>query len=130
MIVGLYIVPNVHISVQKKEDLNYHIAKHHAPKDTKLSTISTVCLEEFPSVYSLQQPEGRKHGTSTKVGTKSSGKRKEILDSEELEKDNEQLQQELSACQHFLTILKWKMGDIKCSTSSSPSSILMKLIKS
>ena len=29
----------------------------------------------------------------------------------------------------FLTILRWKTGDIKCSISSCPSSILMKLIK-
>ena len=33
---------------KKKEDLNYHLAKHHAPKDIKLSTLCTVCLEEFP----------------------------------------------------------------------------------
>ena len=57
---------------QKKEDLNYHLAKHHAPKDVKLSTVCTVCLEEFPTFYSLQQHKRRKHGTSTKVGTKSS----------------------------------------------------------
>ena len=131
VIMGLYFVPNVHISVQKKkEDMNYHIAKHHAPKDTKLSTVCTVCLEEFPSFYSLQQHRRRKHGTSSKVGAKSSEKLKEVLESEELEKHNEQLQQELSACQHFLAILRWEMGDIKCSTASCPSSILMKFIKS
>ena len=81
--------------------MKYHIAKHHAPKDTKLSTVCTLCLEEFPSFYSLQKHRRRKHGSSTKVGTKSSEKIKEVLESEELEKDNEQLQQELSACQHF-----------------------------
>ena len=80
--------------------MNYHIATHHAPKDTKLSTMCTECLEEFPNFYSLQQYKRRKHGTS-KVGTKSSEKLKEVLESEELEKDNEQLQQELSACQHL-----------------------------
>ena len=61
----------------------------------------TVCLEEFPSFYSLEQHKRRKHGTSTKVGTKSSEKLKKVLESEEMEKDNEQLQQKLSACQHF-----------------------------
>ena len=90
-----------HFSTKKKEDMNYHIAKHHANMDTKLSTMCTVCLEEFPSFYSLQQHKRRTHGTSKKVGTKSSEKLKEVLESEELEKDNEQLQQELSACQHF-----------------------------
>ena len=35
------------------------------------------------------------------VGTNSSETLKEVLESEELKNDNEQLQQELSACQHF-----------------------------
>ena len=90
--------------------MNYHIAKHHAPKDTKLSTMCTVCLEELPSFYSLQQHKRRKHGTSTKVETKSSEKLKEVLESEELEKDNEQLQQELSACQHFFDDTEMENG--------------------
>ena len=63
---------------QKKEDLNYHLAKHHATKDVKLKTVFTVCLEQFPISYSLQQRTRRKYGTSTKVGTKSSEKLKEI----------------------------------------------------
>ena len=86
---------------KKEEDLNYHLAKHHAPKDVEPSTVCTVCLEEFPSVYSLQQHKRRNHGTYTKVGTKPSEKLKEVLESEELDQSNEQLQQELSACQHF-----------------------------
>ena len=65
-----------HLCTKKREDMNYHIAKHHAPKDTKLSTMCIVCLEEFSSFYSLQQHKSRKHGTSTKVGTKSSEKLK------------------------------------------------------
>ena len=36
-----------HFSTKKKEDMNYDIAKHHAPKDTKLSTVCTVCLRSF-----------------------------------------------------------------------------------
>ena len=35
---------------KKKEDLNYHLAKHHAPKDAKFSTVCTVCLEDFPKL--------------------------------------------------------------------------------
>ena len=91
----LYCPKCPHFCTKKKEDMNYHIAKHHAPKDTNLRTMCTVCLEEFPSFYSFQQNTRRKHGTSTKVGTNSSEKRKEVLESEEQEKDNEQLQQEL-----------------------------------
>ena len=32
---------------KKKEEFNYHLAKHHAPKDVKLSTVCTICLKEF-----------------------------------------------------------------------------------
>ena len=111
VIVGLYHVQNVlTFFTKKKEDLNYHLAKHHAPKDVKLSTVCTVCLEEFPSFYSLRQHKRRKRGTSTKVGTKSSEKLKEVLESEELDLNNEQLQQELSACQHFFDDTEMENG--------------------
>ena len=90
--------------------MNYHIAKLHAPKDTKQSIVCTVCLEEFPNFYSLQQHRRRKHGTSTKVGTKLSEKLKEVPESEELEKDNEQLQQDFSACQHFFDDTEMENG--------------------
>ena len=88
-------------TLKRKEDLNHHLAKHHAPQDKKLSTVCTICLEEYPSFYSLQQHKRRKHGTLTKVGNKSSKSLKKVLKSEELDKNNEQLKQELSACQHF-----------------------------
>ena len=67
-------------------------------------------MEEFPSFYSLQQHKRRKHGTSTKVGTKSSENLKEVLESEELDRNNEQLQQELSACQHFFDNTEMENG--------------------
>ena len=67
-------------------------------------------MEEFPSFYSLQQHKRRKHGTSTKVGTKSSESLKEVLESEELDRNNEQLQQELSACQHFFDNTEMENG--------------------
>ena len=99
-----------HFYTKRKEDLNYHLAKHHAPQEKKLSTVCTICLEEFPSFYSLQQHKRRKHGTSTKVGTKSSESLKEVLESEELDRNNEQLQQELSACQHFFDNTEMENG--------------------
>ena len=99
-----------HFYTKGKEDLNYHLAKHHAPQEKKLSTVCTICLEEFPSFYSLQQHKRRKHGTSTKVGTKSSENLKEVLESEELDRNNEQLQQELSACQHFFDNTEMENG--------------------
>ena len=82
---------------EMKEDLNYHPAKRHAPKDVKPSTMCTMCLQELQSFYSLKKHK-RKPGTLTKVGTKSSEKLKEVLETEELDQDHEQLQQELSAC--------------------------------
>ena len=100
MLVGLYIVPSVHIS-KVKEDLNYHLAKHHAPQDKKLITLCAICLEEFPSFYSLQQYKRRQQGTSLKVGTKSSERLKKKLESKELYENNKKLQQELSACKNF-----------------------------
>ena len=90
--------------------MNDYLAKHHAPQDKKLSTVCTICLEEFPSFYSLQQHKRRKHGTSTKVGTKSSGSLKEVLESEELDKNSEQLQEELSACQQFFDSAEMENG--------------------
>ena len=99
-----------HFYTKRKEDLNYHLAKHHAPQEKKLSTVCTICLEEFPSFYSLQQHKRRKHGKLTKVGTKSSENLKEVLESEELDRNNEQLQQELSACQHFFDNTEMENG--------------------
>ena len=63
-----------------------------------------------PSFYFLQQHNRRKHGTSTKVGTRSSESLKEVLESEELDKNKEQLQQELSACQHFFDNTEMENG--------------------
>ena len=102
------ICPNFY--TKKKEDLNFHLAKHHAPKDIKPSTVCTVCLEKFSGFYSLQQHKRRKHGTSTKIGTKSSEKLKEVLESEEIDQNNEQLQQELSACLHFFDDTEMEIG--------------------
>ena len=84
-----------------KRGFKYQLAKHHARQNKKLSTVCTTCLEEIQSFNSLQRHKRRKHGTSTKVGTKSSEKLKEELESEKMDQINEQLQQELCSCQHF-----------------------------
>ena len=60
--------------------------------------------------YSFQQHKTRKHGTSTKVGSNYSESLKEVLELEELDKNNEQLQQELSACQHFVDNAEMENG--------------------
>ena len=66
-----------------------------------LRTINLCYKLLFPRFYSFQQHKTQKHGFLTKVGTKSIQRLKEVLKSEVLDKNNEQLQQELSACQHF-----------------------------
>ena len=99
-----------HFYTKRKVDLNYHIVKHHAPQDKKLSTACTICLEEFPSLYSLQQHKRRKHGPSPNVGTNSSESLKEVLELEELDQNNEQLQQELSACRNFFDNAEMEKG--------------------
>ena len=99
-----------HFYTKRKEDLNYHIAKHHAPQEKKIRTVCTICLEDFPSFYSLQQHKRRKQGTSTKVGTKSIKCLKEVLESEALNKKNEQLQQELTACQDVFDNTEMEKG--------------------
>ena len=91
-----------HFYTKRKEDLNYHLAKHHAPQDKKLNTVCTICLEESPSFYFLQQHKRQKHQTWTKIGTKYSESLKEVVESEELHENNEQLQQEHSCLSTLL----------------------------
>ena len=116
-----------HFYTKRKEDLYYHLANYHAPQDKKLSTACTICLKEFPSFYSLQQHKRRKHGRSTKVGTKSSESLKKVPESEELDKNNEKLHWELSVCQHFLN--RWKLGVIEYSISNCRNLIPAKLME-
>ena len=66
-------------------------------------------LGRIPGFYSLQQHKTRKQGTLTKVGTKSSEKHKEVLEMEELDK-NDQLQQELIACPHIFDNTEMENG--------------------
>ena len=97
----------------------------------------TISLEEFPSFYSLQQHKRRKHGTSTKIGTKSSESLKEVLESEQLDKNSEQLQQELSACQHFFDntemengrhrVFKFKLSKLDPSETNEKKQVFEKL---
>ena len=41
-----------HFYTKRKKDLNNHLAKHHAPQEKKLSTVCSICLEEF---YCLEE---------------------------------------------------------------------------
>ena len=86
---------NFHTKSQK--DLDYHMAKAHAPEGKKIDTTCGTCGKHFPSYYSLQQHRKKEHGTLSKVSTSSSQNFAEEFELEE----TPQLQEELSACQHF-----------------------------
>ena len=57
----LFFVPNVGISLTIHE-MNYHVAKKHAPSISKQSMVCSPCEQEFSSYYSLQQHRRKEHG--------------------------------------------------------------------
>ena len=73
------------------------MAKSHAPAGKKIDTTCGTCGKSFPSYYSLQEHRKKEHGTLSKVSTSSSQNYAEDFELEE----TPQLQEELSACQHF-----------------------------
>ena len=79
------------------------MAKAHAPAGKKIDTTCGTCDKNFPSYYSLQQHRKKEHGTVSKVSTSSS---QNYADEFELE-ETPQLQEELSACQHYFE--DWEM---------------------
>ena len=36
-----------------QQEMNYHVAKNHAPSTSKQSTVCSSCEKEFPSYYSI-----------------------------------------------------------------------------
>ena len=40
-------------STYNQQEMNYHVAKKHAPASSKQSTVCSSCEQEFPSYYSL-----------------------------------------------------------------------------
>ena len=67
-------------------------------------------LGRIPIVLFSSTTQEEKDGISTKVGTKSIDKLKEVLESEVPEKNNEQLHYELSACHHFFDNAEMENG--------------------
>ena len=47
---------------KNKDEMNYYVAKKHAPASSKQSTMCSSCEQEFPSYYSLQQHRRMEHG--------------------------------------------------------------------
>ena len=59
-----------------------------------------VCQKQFPSFYSLQLHRKKVYQASTKIGSSSTNRVREIL--QKVDNDSESLKEELAACQHLL----------------------------
>ena len=76
---------------KSQNDLDYHLAKKHAPKGQKINTTCGICNKHFHSYYAMQQHKKTEHKTLSKVATDSS---KNFAKDFELE-ETEQLRDEL-----------------------------------
>ena len=59
---GLLFVLILSISLTIKKNINYRVAKKHAPSSSKQSTICSSCEKEFSSYNLLQKHRGKAHG--------------------------------------------------------------------
>ena len=92
-------------STKSQAELSYHIAKKHGPSTPKLSTTCTLCWEEFPSYYSLQRHKRTQHQIGSQIGGGAAD-----LSTVMGDLDDEQLREELTACQHFLSDSEMENG--------------------
>ena len=87
-------------STYNQQEMNYHVAKKHAPASSKQSTVCSSCEQEFPSYYSLQQHRRKEHGAKQRKPSDTVADLNKIVEDEG--EDGEKLKEELGACQHFL----------------------------
>ena len=102
---GLISCPDCKYFTYNKQEMNYHVAKKHAPSTSKQSTVCSSCEKEFPSYYSLQQH--RRKVKQRKPSDTVADLNKIV---EEEGDDGEKLKEELSACQHFLVDIEMENG--------------------
>ena len=91
--------PNCKFFTYNKQEMNYHVAKKHAPSTSTQSTVCSSCEKEFPSFYSLQQHQRKEHGAKQRKPSDTVADLNKIVEEED---DGENFKEELSACQHFL----------------------------
>ena len=91
-----------------QQEMNYHVAKKHAPSTSKQSTVCSSCEQEFPSYYSLQEHRRKEHGAKQRKPSDTVADLNKIV--EEEGEDGEKLKEELSACQHFLVDTEMENG--------------------
>ena len=85
---------------QSWQEMNYHVAKKHAPLSSKQSTVCASYEKEFPSFYSLEQHRRKKHGAKPRKPSDTMPDLNKIV--EEGREAGEKFEEEFSACQYFL----------------------------
>ena len=91
---------NCNFATKNAAELSYHIAKAHGAKIRNTLNKCVVCQKQFPSFYSLQLHRKKVHQASTKIGSSSTNRVREIM--QKVDNDSESLKEELAACQHLL----------------------------
>ena len=91
---------NCNFATKNAAELSYHIAKAHGAKVRNTLNKCVVCQKQFPSFYSLQLHRKKAHQASTKIGSSSTNRVRQIM--EKVDNDTESLNEELAACQHLL----------------------------
>ena len=97
-----------HFYTKNKDEMNYHVAKKHAPASSKQSTVYSSCVQEFPSYYSLQQHRRKEHGAKQRKPSDTVADLNKIVEDEG--EDGEKLKEELGACQQFLVDTEMENG--------------------
>ena len=105
---GVVSCPDCKYSTYNQQEMNYHMAKKHAPSISKKSTVCSSCEQEFSSYYSLQQHRRKEHGAKQRKPSDTVADLNKIV--EEEGEDGEKLKEELSACQHFLVNTEMENG--------------------
>ena len=105
---GIIYCPDCKYFTYNKQEMNYHVAKKHAPSTSVQSTVCSSCDQEFPSYYSLQQHRRKEHGAKQRKPSDTVAYLNKIV--EEEGEDGEKLKEELSACQHFLVDTEMENG--------------------
>ena len=91
---------NCNFATKNSAELSYHIAKAHGAKVRNTLNKCVVCQKQFPSFYSLQLHRRKVHQASTKIGSSSTIRVREIM--EKVDNDSESLKEKLAACQHLI----------------------------
>ena len=108
---GVISCPECRYFTYNQQEVNYHVAKKHAPSISKQSMVRSSCEKEFPCYFSLQQHRRIEHGATQRKPSDTVADLDKIVKQEG--EYGEKLKEELSACRHFPVDSEIVMGDIK-----------------